>query len=88
MTSAFEVDALVKEIIDKSATLFPAGDFHEATDFYDVGELGLALDAVFFALKKLQREIPFDLYEKIKRASETMGLFDCNYWDAIKPKTR
>jgi len=84
--TAFELDGRIRDIIDQGRSLFPGADFREGEMFCSHGEWGLALDAVFFALKAFNKEVPLDLYEKIVGAAERMKLGDVSHWDAIKPK--
>jgi hypothetical protein len=86
MTSHYEIDARIKDIIEEAHYLFPDADFSEGIHFYDHGEWELALDSVFFTLKAVNKDVPIDLYEKIVSAAERMKLFPISHWDAIKPK--
>jgi hypothetical protein len=82
-----ELDVMIKDIIDHAATLFPDLTFREAVEYYQPGELALALDAVFCLLKSHQRRVPRDLYEKITDAHKRIwrGKFDISQYDVIKP---
>jgi hypothetical protein len=84
--TALELDGRIRDIIDQGRALFPGVDFREGEMFYSHGEWALALDAVFFALKALNKEVPIDLYEKIVGAAERMKLGDVSHWYPIKPK--
>jgi len=84
----FEMDALIKDLIDQGRSVFPDADFRDGLMFYDHAEWELALDAIFFSIEALHREVPIDLYEAILRANEKVGLFDASHYDSIKPKTR
>jgi hypothetical protein len=81
---------MVGDIIGQAATLFPDLSFREAVEYYQPGELALALDAVFFLLKSHQRRVPMDLYAKITDAHERIwrGKFDISQYDVIKPTNR
>jgi hypothetical protein len=85
-----ELDCMIKDIIDDAAKLFPDISFREALEYYQPGELALALDTVFCLLKSQQRRVPIDLYEKITNAHERIwrDKFDISQYDVIKPANR
>src|ERR1700690_3804161 len=82
---ARELDALVKDVIDEAGALFPGKSLRDAMQRYQAGDLALALDNAFWAVKDLGQQVPASLYDKIVAANGKMNLFPVSYYDAVKP---